>query len=138
MEASIEPVVFSSSQSPPSAAFPVKSVDAATSAPVISLRRFTKFSPISPAATSHPYSKISASSVSTLRHCCIWLLKLSKLSPFRMSEPSWTLPALPCEIIWTAATFCLLASVSVICSMPLRLASNMTISACGSAPPSSV
>ena len=61
---SISPVVRSRSQSPPLSKAPVKSSEAATSAPVSSAKRETKSAPSSPAPTSQPYRRISPSGLS--------------------------------------------------------------------------
>ncbi len=61
---SIIPLLFSKTQSPPKALFPVVSSDAATSACVKVAIEFINSCPVPSLATLHPYNKISPSTES--------------------------------------------------------------------------
>ena len=128
---SMAPVLNSSSQSPPSAAAPVRSSLAATSAPVSWARPPTSARPSALAATSQPYSSTSASALSASPQLAIWAARANRVSPLSAVAPSSTRPALPWERMCTAATSVRPSSACEITAMPsssapIRITSRST------------
>ena len=126
--ASIAPLRYSSVQLPSNCAAPVRSVLAATSAPVSSARSRTSCWPTAVWAKSQPYSSRSASPVSARDHDATWSARASRVCPSSRALPSSIWPSLPCASTCTAETSLRPASVSVIRANPSWSAAIVMIS----------
>ena len=94
---SIKPACASSTQLPPFAALPVKSLDAATSAPVTCASLPTNCAPVSPAATLQPYNKMSPTAESDCPISARSEARLARVVSLSVLVPSCSAPAEPCE-----------------------------------------
>ena len=126
--ASINPVRYSSAQLPPAAAAPVRSVLAATSAPVNAARSFTKCWPAAVSATSQPYSRRSAPGASALLQAAISPARRSSVCSSSVVLPSCNTPSPPCANTCIALMSSRPASVAPIKSSPSCPAWMVTIS----------
>ena len=95
--ASIGPLWYSSVQSPPRLAAPVGSVEAATSAAVRRASEVISALPASPAATSQPYTRMSAPALRLVCHALNSAARLCRTPAFRSLAARRMSPALPWE-----------------------------------------
>ena len=120
-------------QLPPSDALPVRSVEAATTSPVMADKPLMKCCPVLPCAVSQPYSRMSPCGFNAALISARLALCEASVASSRVSVPSVTAPVVPWLMMWTASRPVMLfaARKLAISCTPLPWPLNSTTSAPG-------